>query len=207
VHLRVGWCAALCSPGWGVWSGRCRASERAVRTFFPDAGKKVMVSAFLSWLLSLALPRLPRQPLRLQAHQHTWYLSVKQNSILRSRSAHQALTPGPAPRLRHNCALLSSLRILLNRHCTTLARLRSAARRATATFSPRALLPLARRLILAGHPRPRRIHPSSRGGLLRSRPRPLRRGSKAGGRHLLNLLPLLLRPSVLQCPPTRRIFS
>jgi hypothetical protein len=75
--VRVGWCAALCSPGWGVWSGRCRASERAVRTFFPDAEKKVfclfliLLSAFLSWLLSLALPRLPRQPLRLQAHQHT----------------------------------------------------------------------------------------------------------------------------------------
>jgi hypothetical protein len=79
VRVAVGWCAAPCAPlgGWGVWSGRCRASERAVRTFFPDAGKKVfclfliLLSAFLPWLLSLALPRLPRQPLRLQAHKHT----------------------------------------------------------------------------------------------------------------------------------------
>jgi hypothetical protein len=72
-----------CAPLGGVrWSGRCRASERAVRTFFPDAGKKVfcsfliLLSAFLSWLLSLALPRLPRQPLRLQAHQHTYNLCI-----------------------------------------------------------------------------------------------------------------------------------
>jgi hypothetical protein len=63
-----------------------------------------------------------------------------------------------------------------------------------------------------GGPPPSSPHPSQLQGWASAfapalRPRPLRRGSKAGGRHLLNLLPLLLRPSVLQCPPTRRIFS